>query len=192
MQQLDCRNWLCPKPVIEARKLLLAAPAAPLCVLVEDEVAIQNLERLATALGRPLRRLIVAGVPALEFAAAAPAVAAATTAAGKTVVFVTGETLGDGDEELGRLLLRNFLITLVELERTPEAIFFINAGVKLTVHGAETVEVLAKLADLGVDIAACGLCLEFYKLKGTHAVGRITNMLDIVQSLAAADRVLRP
>lgn len=191
MKCIDCRNWLCPKPVIEVRKVLLAAPDAPLCVLVEDEVARQNLQRLAASLGWAVAERSSAGSAALQFTPTAAA-GAVVEVSGETVVLVAAGTMGSGSDELGRILLRNFLLTLAELEPPPAAIYFINDGVKLTVHGAETVEILQKLSDLGVDLAACGLCLDFFGLKEKVVVGRITNMLDIVQAMAHAGRVLRP
>lgn len=191
MNRIDCRNWPCPKPVIEVRKALLAAPAAPLGVIVEDAITRQNLQRLGAGLGRKVRAVELDGLAALEFAPA-DADAAAAAAGGATVVLVSAETMGSGNDELGRILLRNFLITLAEFETPPETIYFINAGVKLAVQGAETVEILERLACAGVDVAACGLCLDFFKLKEQLAVGRVTNMLDIVQGMANAARVLRP
>ncbi|MDZ4184701.1 MAG: DsrE family protein, partial [Desulfuromonadales bacterium] len=79
-----------------------------------------------------------------------------------------------------------------ELEIPPGTIYFINDGVKLVVQDADTVEILQKLAELGIDLAACGLCLDFFKLREKVAVGRITNMLDIVQGMTNAGSVLRP
>lgn len=191
MKSIDCRNWLCPKPVIEVRKILLAAPQSPLCVLVEDDVARENLQRLAATLGWQVEARRSAGSAALEFTPATTA-AAATTSSATTVVLVSAATMGSGNDELGRILLRNFLLTLAELEIPPATIYFINDGVKLTVDGADTVEILQKLSDLGIDLAACGLCLDFFKLREKVAVGRITNMLDIVQGMANAGSVLRP
>ena len=191
MKSIDCRHWLCPKPVVEVRKILLASPDSSLCVLVEDAVARENLQRLAATLGWQINECRSAGSAALEFTPAASA-AAATTSSGTTVVLVAAATMGSGNDELGRILLRNFLLTLAELEIPPATIYFINDGVKLTVQGADTVEILQKLSDLGIDLAACGLCLDFFKLREKVAVGRITNMLDIVQGMTNAGSVLRP
>lgn len=191
MKQIDCRSWLCPKPVIEVRKALLAAPDEPLCALVEDPVAKQNLLRLATTLACSVQESRSDGSDALIFIPST-VVGATKSSSGATVVLIAAATMGSGDDELGRILLRNFLITLIELDIPPDAIYFINGGVKLVVQGADTIEILEKLADSGIDLAACGLCLDFFGLKDQIAVGRTTNMLDIVQSMANADRVLRP
>lgn len=192
MKSIDCRNWLCPKPVIEVRKVMLATPDVAVCALVEDQVARQNLLRLASSLGWSVKERDVDGVAALEFSPAARTTAVTASVGGTTVVLVAAATMGSGNDELGRILLRNFLLTLPELEIPPAAIYFINDGVKLTVEDADTVEILQKLADLGIDLASCGLCLEFFGLKEKVAVGRITNMLDIVQGMTNAGSVLRP
>lgn len=192
MNCIDCRNWRCPKPVIEVRKAMLAAPDVVVCALVEDSVARQNLLRLASTIGWSIQEKIVDGIAALEFSPAITTAAVATCAGGASVVLVAAATMGSGNDELGRILLRNFLLTLAELEIPPAAIYFINDGVKLVVQGDDNVEILQKLADLGIDLAACGLCLEFFGLKEKVAVGRITNMLDIVQGMANAGSVLRP
>ncbi|MDO9079462.1 MAG: sulfurtransferase-like selenium metabolism protein YedF [Desulfuromonadales bacterium] len=192
MKSIDCRNWLCPKPVIEVRKVMLAAPDVALCALVEDQVARQNLLRLASSLGWSVQERDVDGVAALEFSPAASTTAVTASVGANTVVLVAAATMGSGNDELGRILLRNFLLTLAELEIPPSTIYFINDGVKLVVQDADTVEILQKLADLGIDLAACGLCLEFFGLKEKVAVGRITNMLDIVQGMTNAGSVLRP
>ena len=116
----------------------------------------------------------------------------AAPAAGKTVAFITADILGDGDEELGRILMKNFIFTLAELDAPPDTLLFVNAGVKLATEGSEVLEALDKIACMGSDIASCGLCLEFYHLKDKLAAGRATNMLDIVETLQQAGRILRP
>ena len=51
-----------------------------------------------------------------------------------------------------------------------------NAGVKLAVEGSESLANLRKLAERGVEVLACGTCLEFFQLTDALGVGRITNM----------------
>ena len=194
MKTLDCRAQQCPHPVVETRKALLADPGAPLTVLVGDETACQNVSRLAASQGYTVSVQTAEGGFALELTPGekpqtGPAGAPAT---GKTVVFVSADTMGSGDDELGRLLLKNFLFTLNELEQAPDIMLFVNAGVKLTTAGSEALEALDALACRGTDIASCGLCLDFFQLKGQLRVGRVTNMLDIAETLQQAGRIIRP
>jgi selenium metabolism protein YedF len=193
MKTLDCRAHRCPHPVVETRRLLLSEPGLPVTVLVGDETARENVCRLARSEGYEIRVSETEGGFALALTPGEkPPGAVAPAVRGKTVAFVTSDGMGSGSEELGRLLLKNFLFTLTELERVPDVILFVNAGVKLACRGSETLDALEKLACLGTDIAACGLCLDFFHLKAELAVGRATNMLDIAETLLKAGRVIRP
>ncbi len=193
MNTLDCRAHKCPQPVVETRKKLLSAPGEPLTVLVGDATARENVSRMARSQGYGVKESTTEGGFALELSPGAPP--GSTTEApaeGKTVVYIGSDQMGSGDPELGRILLKNFIFTLTEAEQTVDTIFFVNAGVKLACRGSELIEALEKLACLGADIASCGLCLEFYGLKERLAVGRSSNMLEIVEGLQKAGRILRP
>ena len=193
MMIIDCRGQQCPQPVIQVRRQLLAGPHQPLQVLVDDAAARDNIGKLAasrgcsvtvTSEGTAYRLLLTPGE--------ADATAAGVPAAGPTVVLVASEQMGIGDDQLGRILLKNFFFTLAENDTAPDLLLFVNGGAKLTVAGAEVLEALQKLADLGSDIATCGLCLDFFGLKEQLAVGRVTNMLEIATALQNAGRVVRP
>ncbi len=194
MKTLDCRKWQCPKPVVEARKALLAEPGVPFTILLADEIARENVSRLATSLGYAVSEAASGDGFTLGLTPGPSSEQKGATAAaeGKTVVFIASDTMGSGDDELGHILLKNFIITLNELDLPPDAIVFVNAGVKLTTEGSDALEALEQLACNGTDIASCGLCLDFFDLKEKLAVGRSTNMLDIVEHLAQAGRVIRP
>jgi len=106
-------------------------------------------------------------------------------------LLVTSDRLGDGPEELGRLLMKNFLITLMESAELPDKIFFVNRGVLLATEGSELIETLEKLGNRGVEVLSCGICLEFFgKLEALRA-GGVTNMFNIVESLMAGSGTIR-
>lgn len=194
MKTLDCRGQVCPHPVVEARKLLLAEPGSALQILVGDDIARDNITRLATSLGYQIATEPTSGGFSLQITPGSAPKATGTGAAisGKSVLFLTADTLGSGNDELGRLLLKNYLFTLTELAAAPDVILLVNAGVKLACNGSEVREALDQLACLGSDIASCGLCLDFYHLKDQLQVGRVTNMLDIADTLHKAGRIIRP
>ena len=50
----------------------------------------------------------------------------------------------------------------------------------------------ADLEAAGVEILSCGTCLDFFHAKEKLRAGRVSNMMEIAESLWAADRVLRP
>lgn len=193
MKTLDLRTLQCPHPVIQSRKALLDKPGMDLTVLVGDETARENLCRLADSLNYSATvtsdddafRIVLTPGGDQQDQKERPA-------ARRNIIFITSETMGEGDDELGRLLLKNYLITLTEMSDLPEAILLVNAGVKLVCEGSELLEVFDKIGCLGVDIAACGLCLEFYHLSQKQSAGRATNMLEIATALQSADAVIRP
>ena len=117
-------------------------------------------------------------------------VASAQGAEGPLVVLIPSDGVGRGDDELGRILLRSFLHTLHEVEPLPGTIVFLNAGVKLTADDSLVLEDLQALEGRGVEILACGTCLGHFGLKERIAVGQISNMYSIAETLLGAGKVV--
>ena len=107
------------------------------------------------------------------------------------VIFITGETLGTGDDKLGTILMEGFVNTLLEQDRIPDQILFMNTGVKLAVQGSPVVNTLQKLADRGCEILVCGTCLEFYSLTDRLIVGTVSNMFEIQRALLETDSAIK-
>lgn len=103
---------------------------------------------------------------------------------------ITSEVLGNGPEELGKLLMKNFFYTLTSAEALPGAILFLNSGVKLLVEGSVAAESLQVLAERGVDLLACGTCLDYYQLKDKLVVGQVSNMATIQEKMLQAETVI--
>jgi len=193
MDTLDCRGQQCPQPVVQTRRLMLAQPASTLKVLVDDDVARDNVARLAKSLGYAASidqsdtTFEISLTPGEAPEKAVPNAASS----GPTIIFIASDQMGNGDEKLGQILMKNFIFTLIEADKTPDAIYFVNNGVKLTVGGSDVIEALEKLANHGVDIASCGLCLEYFMVKEALAVGRVSNMLELVNALKGAGNIIR-
>ena len=107
-----------------------------------------------------------------------------------TMVVVTGETLGRGDEELGRRLMVKFVAQLMALGNEPHVVAFYNAGVKLLVRGSPVVDALRALDRNGVELIACGTCVEHFAIRDELAAGRVSDMREIVASMQAAEKVI--
>jgi selenium metabolism protein YedF len=186
---IDAQGLPCPQPVILARKALAEGGFDTLDILVDDAASRENLLKFAayakceveavTTDGPRTTLRLKPGTTVASQPASAPAPAATQAA----TVLITADGLGQGDPDLARLLMRGFLYTLTECDAPPMQVIFMNAGVRLAVEGSESLANLRKLADRGVDILACGTCLEFYKLTETLGVGRITNMYEIAELL---------
>lgn len=107
-----------------------------------------------------------------------------------TVVIVSGETMGRGDDALGAKLLANFLRTLSAAEPKPDAVVFYNAAVRLLAPESQSLDALRALDGAGVELLACVTCLEFFGLTERLAVGQVSNMREIVQATLAAGKVV--
>ena len=102
---------------------------------------------------------------------------------GNRVILMTKDYLGEGSEELGRNLMKTFWVCMLEADVKPSKIYFINSSVKMVVNDSVHLENIKKLADLGVEIAACGICLDYFGVKEDLGVGSITNMYAITDSI---------
>lgn len=100
--------------------------------------------------------------------------------------------MGSGNDELGKVLIKGFIFAVSQLDVLPKKMLFYNGGVMLTTEGSPALEDLKKLEAQGVEILSCGTCLDYYKRKDVLKVGGVTNMYDIVSSMAEAGKIIRP
>ena len=95
----------------------------------------------------------------------------ATDARGdKVVVVISSRKMGEGDDELGSILMKGFVYALTQQEKLPSTILFYNGGAFLT----------------------CGTCLNHYGLTEKLQVGEITNMYVIAEKMTQAKVVVKP
>ena len=200
---VDAVGDQCPIPVVKATHALreLTEPGT-LEVRVDNEIAVQNLTRMAAGNHLPVRsekkgeHLFVVtmevAAPVGDAPVEEPALSCAPDARGNLVVAVDSETMGRGSDELGKLLMKSFLFAVGQLPQLPRTMLFYNGGAKLTVEGSESLEDLKGLEAQGVEILTCGTCLNFYGLADKVAVGGVTNMYSIVETLANAGKVIKP
>lgn len=197
MSKLDVRGMACPLPVVQVKRALEAAQGEELHVLLDDGAPRENVKRFAQGRGYQVREekledgfaFTITGAGA--GAATAPREAAQVATAGPTVMLIGTDRMGDGAEELGRLLMKNFIITLLDLNDLPDRIFFVNSGVLLAAEGSEVIEALEELGNRGVEVLSCGICLDYYKKKEHLAAGGVTNMFTIAESMLKARSVVR-
>ncbi|MFZ1946802.1 MAG: sulfurtransferase-like selenium metabolism protein YedF, partial [bacterium] len=100
------------------------------------------------------------------------------------------QDLGRGDDELGGGLAIKFLTELAAAATQPEKVLFLNSGVWLLTEKSAALPHLKKLEEAGVELRACGTCLEWFQLADSIVVGRQTNMAAILADLAAAKKVV--
>jgi intracellular sulfur oxidation DsrE/DsrF family protein len=108
----------------------------------------------------------------------------------RTVIILKSETFGDAPEELGSKLMGSFLRKLWASDEKPDAIVFYGTGVKLLVVGSHVMDALDGLFDAGVDLVACGTCAGYFKIRDAIAVGRVSDMPEIISIVMGADKVV--
>ena len=195
MKNLDCRNLACPGPVIQVKKALEETPPGEsFSVNVGSESSRDNVRRFAESRGAGIHIEERDG-GAIRLVITVP-LDTETRRHGDTevkhpVVFIASETLGQGDDKLGRLLMEGFINTLLDQDRIPDRILFMNAGVKFAVQGSALLKTLGKMIDRGCEILVCGTCLEFFSLSDKVSVGTVSNMFDIQGALLEADSVIK-
>ena len=181
----------CPIPVVKTQKAMQElGGAGTVETLVDNETAVQNLGKLAASKGctskteklgeNEYRVTITVGENAKVEEQSGECY---TCGKPKTVVVLSSDKMGSGNDELGGALMKAFVFALSQQETLPDTILCYNGGVKLTCEG---------MAARGVEIMSCGTCLNFYDLKEKLAVGEVTNMYVIVEKMSGADRVVRP
>lgn len=190
----------CPVPVVKATKALKEfREAGTLEVQVDNEIAIQNLTRLANSknlknssekLSDELYKITMQVEGPVEMSDAD--ISCAVDNRGDFIVAIDTDIMGRGADDLGKTLMKGFIFAVSQLETLPKTMLFYNGGAKLTTEGSVSVEDLKNMEAQGVEILTCGTCLNFYGLTDKLAVGGVTNMYTIVEKLASAGKVIKP
>ena len=201
MKTVDARGMACPKPLILTKKALNElGPGGRLTVLIDNETSKQNVERFCLDNGVEVSAAAEGAVFTLSLTrrgagtiVATEQVYCAPEAQRKphVIVFRSG-TMGNGPEELGGILMKAFVNTIKEISPLPGHLVFYNTGVHLVVNGSPLVEPFAELEKKGIAILACGTCLDYFGLKAKLAVGTVSNMFTILETLSSAGSVIAP
>ena len=199
---IDCRGLACPLPVVNAKKAAEAMnPGDVLTVLVDNEIAVQNLSRFAEHKGFGVSAdkkdekeyAVIMSISGEAAESKEEEVACVMDSRRKgMLVVLSGNVMGNGDAKLGTSLMKAFVFALTKQDQLPDTILCYNSGAYLTCEGADTLEDLKLLESEGVTILTCGTCLDFYGLKEKLAVGGVTNMYDIVERMENAAQIIKP
>lgn len=109
------------------------------------------------------------------------------------VYFISSDKIGSQDADLGRLLMNNFFTKLLEAREKPSHLLFVERGVKLLqpemspiIHAFKILE-----EEYGVEILACGTCLDYYGIRDNIKTGQVCGMPDIISILHESDKVIK-
>ena len=197
MIEVNAIGDACPIPVIKTKKAMAGITGPETVkVYVDNETAVSNVTKMAQSVGGKVssqqeaeKKYVITiemeGAPKEEQPeGAAPA--------GDTIVVVSSDRMGEGNDELGKVLIKSFIFAVTQLDQLPKTMIFYNGGATLTCEGSPCLEDLKNLEREGVEILTCGTCLDYYKLKEKLSVGSVSNMYSIVEKLAGAAHIIKP
>ncbi|MCL2256027.1 MAG: sulfurtransferase-like selenium metabolism protein YedF [Firmicutes bacterium] len=204
-KNLDMLGQPCPRPMIEAKKLLAEAETRKVIVKADNMPCVQNLEKMAKASGfnfsfeeksKTLFEIVISKSGELRMKSEDNE--SLTTFSLSTLhtsllkpygIAISSDKMGRGEDELGRVLIKGFIYSLTELETPPKFIAFFNSGVFLTNEKSNTIDDLRKLEEKGTEILSCGTCLNYNKLE-KPSVGLVANMFEIVEHLTSGVNIV--
>ena len=201
---IDARGLHCPLPVIETKKALNTMTEGVVEVIVDNEIAVQNLEKMAAQKHlafssqsidshRHVVQIEVGDIPKDPIVESVIASQVLQKQGAKnTVVVLSSNRMGQGDNELGEVLMRGFIYALTEVDQLPSTILLYNSGVWLSVEGSDALQDLRLLESKGVQVLSCGTCLDYYDLTEKIGVGAVTNMYVIAEVMMEAAHIIKP
>ena len=203
MKVVDTKGMLCPAPLIATRKALKEASLGEIIrVVTDNSISLSNLKRYLKDNNPDFQvsddegswMITIRKSKTEEFGGTKEYCQPETPHFEKsdTVVVISSDRMGEGDDKLGRLLLENFIRALKDLDRLPSKIVFYNKGVTLVASDAPAIADLIQLERMGVELILCGTCVNHYKLNDKIGAGTISNVFSITELMASSARILKP
>jgi len=204
MRIVDTKGQLCPAPLIATKRALKEiAIGDSFIVLTDNQTSFNNLSRFLKDNNTDFQYSETGGVWSLTITKSnadlintkagsycEPAIAHLEQ--GNFIVVISSDKMGDGNEELGSLLINNFIRALKDLDLLPRKIVFYNKGVTLVTKSSPVIDHLADLEKMGVELLLCATCVNFYKLEDQMGAGILSNMYVIAEAMASAGNIVKP
>lgn len=203
MKTIDARGKNCPQPLIMTKQALTETQGTEtFLVLLDNETSAANVCRMLSENnieyseskeGNQIQ-IIVGQSKYSKIQTIQPETYCdcQTTSEQPWGIAVQRTGMGDGDAQLGEMLMKAFINTLPEMEKKPDFMVFLNSGIFLTLKDSPVLQALTKLKLSGTDMLVCGTCADFYNKKSEVGVGDISNMYDILDKLSTASKVIYP
>lgn len=191
--EINAVGLACPKPVINTKKELDKIEEGIVVVTVDNDIAKQNILKLSNSLNckaeiiKQEKDLISIEIKKGDNVIIEEQI---KDELDNKCIFISSNKMGNGNDELGEILMKGFVYTLTESKPYPKSILLVNSAVKLSTENYDTVQNLKILEESGVEILSCGTCLDYYGLKESIKVGSITNMYTIVDIMKNSSQTI--
>lgn len=204
MRTVDTRGQLCPAPIIATKKALREAiKEETLRVLTDNQTSLNNLTRFLSdnntqfsveenGGGWVLTITKSEGEEILSVPENYCTDAIPHLSKGDFIIVFSSDKMGEGDEQLGGLLMNNFIKAIRDMDELPGKMVFYNSGVKLGTDDSEIAAQLREIEKMGVSMYFCATCAKFYSLEEKIKVGVLSNMFEIARLMAAAGKIIKP
>jgi len=205
MKIVDTRGLTCPAPLIKTRQGLTEAAAdETVRVIIDNKTSLGNIKRYladnkvaftVTEEGDVAYITVTRGEKAVmnlnETEYCTPDITPLPRRR-NTVVAITSDKMGSGDDELGAKLINTFFRTLVMVEPVPASVVFYNSGVKLAMDDSPVYEYINELQAKGTAIYICTTCINHFNIRDRLPSGSFSDMYQILNLLRDADHIISP
>ena len=204
MKTVDARGQLCPAPLILTKRALdETVKGDSFILIIDNQVSFANVSRYlkdngikfsvvenndvwtltveknnTTSTEHKVESYCSDNIPHLQ--------------KGDFVITISSDKMGEGDPELGTLLMINFIKAIRDLDTLPSKMTFYNRGVFLGRKDSPVYELLKDLEQMGVALYLCGTCINHYSLADEIDIGMVSNMFEIAQIFASSGKVVKP
>lgn len=204
MKIIDTKGQICPAPLIAAKKALRESAAGESFIIITDnKTSFDNLCRFLkdnkagikiTESGDTWSLTVTKSVNDLVQPDAEKYCNSTIPhfQQGNYIVVISSDKMGEGDDELGHLLMINYIKALKDLDELPKKIVFYNSGVKLATKSSPAIDHLRDFEKMGVELLLCATCINYYCLETVVGAGLVSNMYTIAQTMASADKIIKP
>lgn len=204
MRIVDTKGQLCPAPLIATKRALKESSTGDsFTVLIDNLTSFNNVSRFLKDNNTGFQVSENSGVWTLTITKASGEMPNPKTEdyctpsishfqRGNYVVVVTSDKMGDGDDDLGHLLMSNFIKALKDLDKLPQKILFYNKGVTIVTKDSPLIDHLKDLEKMGVELLLCATCVNHYSLSDQIGAGIMSNMYAIAEAMASAGNIVRP
>lgn len=204
MRIIDTSGMQCPAPLVATRRAMKeTGEGESFGIITDSKTSFENISRFLKDHGQKFSCEESSGKWVLTIdrgpsgsLSVSPADYCETSvphfSKGDFIVVVGSDKMGEGENELGHLLMVNFIRALKDLDKLPCRMAFYNRGVMLGSEDSPASDHLREMEKMGIELLFCETCVSYYSLNKKMKAGRLSNMFEIAQIMASASNIVKP